>query len=74
MCIGARAVFTVGWSGLVCWIDMATCVSDSNADCMLTMGYTIRLDRDYSKQEVVAVCRELGEMFGPGNEFRQDAQ
>jgi len=64
------------WDGLDAGVlDMATCAtsastSDSNADCMLTMGYTIRLDRDYSKQEVVAVCRELGEMFGPGNEFR----
>ena len=37
---------------------------------VLTMGFTIRLDRDVTKREVVAVCRELEELFGPGNEFR----
>lgn len=47
---------------------MSECSSDEVRT--LTMGYTIRLDRDVSKKEMVAVCRELEDMFGPGNEFR----
>ena len=37
---------------------------------VVTMGYTIRVKRDVTKREVVALCRELEEMFGPGNVFR----
>ena len=39
----------------------------------LTMGFTIRLDRDVSKGEMVRVCREIGEVLGTGNEVRPSA-
>jgi hypothetical protein len=37
---------------------------------VLTMGFTIRVKRDVTKREVIALCRELEELFGPGNEIR----
>ena len=36
----------------------------------LTMGYTIKMDDDVSKLELVNICRELALMFGEGHEFR----
>jgi hypothetical protein len=37
----------------------------------LTMGYTFRLkEGDVTKGKMVAICREISEMFGPGHEFR----
>lgn len=37
----------------------------------LTMGHTFRLkEGDVTKGKMVAICKELGEMFGSGHEFR----
>ena len=33
----------------------------------LTMGLTFKLVKDVSKGEMVAICRELSEMYGDGN-------
>jgi len=36
----------------------------------LTMGYSLKLDGDVSKRQIISVCKELSAMFGEGHEFR----
>ena len=47
---------------------------DRPEDCCpvrtLTMGFTIRVDEDVSKDTLVQMCERISEMFGEGHEFR----
>lgn len=47
------------------------CPNDDNSLVRtLTMGFSIRVDEDVSKDTMVQMCGRLSEMFGEGHEFR----